>query len=65
MASTAYEAYISANRAAAHLITADALITHNKGAALYWQDAAICELKTLAKILGYELIKPTPKREAA
>lgn len=65
MASRCYQAYIAANRAAAHLITADALLSHNKDASAYWQEAAIRELKNLAEVLGFELIKPQSEQEAA
>ena len=65
MASTAYQAYLAANRAAAHFITADAISISSKEDAIYWQEAAIRELKNLAAMLGLEIIKPTSEEEAA
>lgn len=65
MASTVYQAYIAANRAAAHLITADAVFSHDETAAAYWQEAAIREVKNLAALLGFVLSKSDPDQEAA
>lgn len=65
MASTAYQAYIAANRAAANLITCDALLPHNREAAEYWQEAAIREVKNLAALLGFQMTKLNPEQEAA
>lgn len=65
MASTVYQAYIAANRAAAHLITADAILSHDEIAAAYWQEAAIREVKNLAALLGLVLSESDPDQEAA